>query len=144
MQSNCETVKKVMINEASILLNTVSSSKAPIEGFVSQETSFVSSARLKQETECLGKSSFALLSGFDIDRPGKEGEHEVSISFTTKESCAVERHSTFIVAPTHRNSIQNVTTGALQADTALITNTADGDSITAIAEDNHEVVSAKI
>ena len=48
-----------------------------------------------------------------------------------------------IVAPRHRDFIQNTTTGALQADTAHIMAPADGNSVTATAEDSHEAMSAK-
>ena len=43
-----------------------------------------------------------------------------------------------IVAPSHRDSIQNMTTGALQANTAHIMVPADGSFTTAIAKDNHK------
>ena len=40
-QSDGETMKQVIINEASTLVNTVINSKAPSEGFGSEKTSAV-------------------------------------------------------------------------------------------------------
>ena len=74
---------------------------APPDEFGSEETSTVSSARLKQETECLRKPSFALLSGSDMDRPRKEGKHGVTIAHTPGESCTDERHYIIIIAPVY-------------------------------------------
>ena len=73
LQSDGETVKKVMINEASTILSTVPNSKAPREGFGSQETS-----------ECSDKPSFAF--AFYTDRWRKEDRHGVTIACTPKES----------------------------------------------------------
>ena len=56
-----EIAMKVMINDASTLLSVVTTGKAPTEGFDSQETS-----------EC-SDPSFALLSGFVMDRQRNEG-----------------------------------------------------------------------
>ena len=44
----------------------------------------------------------------------------------------------FIVVPVNRDSIQNLITGALQADTVQVMVPADSNSITVIAIDNHK------
>ena len=45
-QSDGETMKKVIINKASMLVNTVISLKAPSEGFGSEKTSTASRAQM--------------------------------------------------------------------------------------------------
>ena len=62
LQSDDEIAMKVMINEASALLSVVTTGKALTAGFDSQETSGFSD-----------KPSFALLSGFVMERLRKEG-----------------------------------------------------------------------
>ena len=62
----------------------------------------------------------------------------MTIAYVLNESCADKQHYTFIVAPRHRDSSQNMITSALQADTAHITIPADSHSITAIAIDDHK------
>ena len=76
-----------------------------------------------------------------MDRQWNEDSLGVTIVCSPKESLTDKRLSS--LHPTHVDFIQNVTIGALQAVTALITDTADGNSVTAIVEDNHEAVSAK-
>ena len=62
----------------------------------------------------------------------------MTIACSPKESHTDERHCNLIVAPSHRDSIQNMTTGALQANTAHIMVPADGSFTTVIAKDNHK------
>ena len=76
-----------------------------------------------EEAECLQKASFAFALYMDCWR--KEPKRGVTIAYTPKESCTDKRHHTFIVAPKHRDVIQCVTTGALQADAAHIMVPAD-------------------
>ena len=70
----------------------ITMAKAPPKGFGTEETSTVSSVRLKRETECLCKPSFALLSGFDMARQKKEGKHGVTTIHTQDEFRADRRH----------------------------------------------------
>ena len=107
----------------------------------------------EEEVECSDKPSFA----FTLDKPsfaftlytagGRRERLGVTTACTTKESHTDKRHYTFIVAPSHRDFIHNMTTGALQADTAHIMVPADDNSTTVIAKDNHKAgeiqVSAK-
>ena len=62
MQSDDEIAMKVVANEASTLLSVVTTGKAPIKRFGSQETS-----------ECSDRPSFALRSGLVVDSHRKEG-----------------------------------------------------------------------
>ena len=57
---------------------------------------------------------------------------------TTKESCAVRQHYTFTGAPRHRDFIQNMITGALQANTAQVMVPADGSFTTVSAIDDNK------
>ena len=99
----------------------------------------MSSARLKQETECSRKPSFALLSGIDMDRQ-KEGEHGVTSVHTQEEFRTDRRHNTTIIAPAYQDFIKNITTNTLQVDVAFTMATADGNSTVAIVENNHKAV----
>ena len=49
-----------------------------------------------------------------------------------------DKVQSFIVVPCNRDSIQNLITGALQADTVQVMVPADSNSITVIAIDNHK------
>ena len=55
-----------------------------------------------------------------------------------REGFGSEKGVVIIVVPWNRDSIQNVITGALQADTAQVLVPADSDSITVIAIDDHK------
>ena len=69
------------------------------ESITPEETATVSSARLKRETECLRKLSFALLSGFDMDRQKEEEERGVTTVHTQEQFCTDKRKYTVIIAP---------------------------------------------
>ena len=101
-----------MIYDASTLLSTIANLKASQGGFGSKETITVSRAWMRR------------------DRRG------VTIACAPTESFTDKRHYTSIVAPRYGDFIQNMTTGALQADTAQIMVPADGNSATSIAEDH--------
>ena len=70
--------------------------------------------------------------------PRKEDKHGVNIDCTPKKSRMDKKPLHLIVARRHRDPIQNMIAGALQADTAHIIVPAAGNSITVIAIDNHE------
>ena len=108
--------------------------KSITRGFGSEETSTVSSARLKRKTECLRMPSFAVLSGFDMDRQKKEGEHGVTTVHTQEEFCTDKRHHTTIIAPGFQDFIKNT----LQVDVAFTNGTADRKSEVAIVKNNHK------
>ena len=106
----------------------------------SEETSTVSSTRLRRETECLRKPSFASLSGFDKDRQKKEGEHGVTTVHTQEEFRTDKRHHTSTIAPGYQDFIKNMTTNTLQVGVAFTMATADGNSTAAIIENDHKAV----
>ena len=99
-----EVAMKVMINEASTLLSVVTNGKAPTEGTGLQGTG---------PLHCFQGSSWTA-------RGRKEDRHGVTLDCTPKDSFVNKRHHTFVVAPGLRGFIQNMTTGALHADTGHI------------------------
>ena len=109
LQSDDDIVKKVM-NEASTLLNVVTTGKAPTEDSACRKRV---SARTDLPSHCFHGSSCTA-------RGRKEDRHGATIACTPKESRTNKRHDTFVVAPKHRGFIQNMTTGALQADNRVI------------------------
>merc|ERR1712147_351603 len=93
-------------------------------------------AKLNEEAQALGKSSFAF--AFYMDRCKEERARGVTIQCTTKEFYTEKWHYTIIDAPGHRDFIKNMITGASQADCSLIMIPADGNFTTAIAKGNHK------
>ena len=105
LQSDDEIAMKVMINEASTLLSVVTTGK---EG-------------TNRGNRLAGNGSLALLSGFVMDRQRKEGGHAWSDPRLHPERVFREQEALHLRRCTrHRGFIQNMTTGALQADTSHI------------------------
>ena len=111
-----ETMKKVIINEASTLLDTVANLKAP--------------------AEVIGAERGRVLGHTKAFRfPRKEGEQAWSNHRLHAERLSHGQEALhLIVAPGHKDSIQNMFTGALQADTAHIMVPAAG----SFTIDNHK------
>merc|ERR1712178_653679 len=86
--------------------------------------------KLKEEAEKLGKGSFAF--AFYMDTQKDERERGVTIKCTTKEFFTQKWHYTIIDAPSHRDFIKNMISGAAQADVAILMVPADGNFTTAI------------
>ena len=93
----------------------ITTAKASPERFGSEETSTVLSELFRWE--CLHK--FTSLSGFDMDRHKKEGEHGVTTVRTQEEFRTDNRHHTIIIAPEYQDFIKD-TTDTLQVDVAFI------------------------
>ena len=110
----------------------ITTAKASPDGRDEKETSTVSGCAVEKEAECLRKPSFALLSGFDMDRQkeGKHGDHR-------SHSGRVSRGQ---AAPLHRDFIRNMTTNTLQVHVAFIMATADGNSTVANVKNNHQAL----
>ena len=102
LKSDDEIAMKVMINEDSTLLSVVTTGKAPTEGIGSQ-----------------GTGPVALLSGFVMDRQRKEGGQAWSDPRLHPERVFREQEAPHLRRCTRvRGFIQNMTTGALQAETS--------------------------
>merc|ERR1712178_574677 len=86
--------------------------------------------KLQAEADAVGKSSFAF--AFYMDKSKDERARGVTISCTTKEFFTQKWHYTIIDAPSHRDFIKNMISGAAQADVALLMVPADGNFTTAI------------
>ncbi|KAJ9512495.1 hypothetical protein QJQ45_018783 [Haematococcus lacustris] len=93
-------------------------------------------AKLKEEADRLGKSSFAF--AFYMDTQKEERARGVTISCTTKEFYTDKYHYTIIDAPGHRDFIKNMISGAAQADVCLLMVPADGNFTTAIQKGDHK------
>ena len=94
-QSDGETMKEVIINEASTLVDTVINSKAPSEGFGSEKTSTVSRARMTR-----GRVLEQTFHRIAFRFPRKEGRSvEVTNAYTLKESRMDEKHYTSSLHP---------------------------------------------
>ncbi|GFH31726.1 Tr-type G domain-containing protein, partial [Haematococcus lacustris] len=93
-------------------------------------------AKLKEEADRLGKSSFAF--AFYMDTQKEERARGVTISCTTKEFYTEKYHYTIIDAPGHRDFIKNMISGAAQADVCLLMVPADGNFTTAIQKGDHK------
>ena len=93
-QSDGETMKEVIINEASTLVDTVINSKAPSEGFGSEKTSTVSRARMTR-----GRVLEQTFHRIAFRFPKKEIKRGVTIACTPKKSRMDEKHYTSSLHP---------------------------------------------
>ena len=93
-QSDGETMKQVIINEASMLVNTVINSKAPSEGFGSEKTSAVSRARTTR-----GRVREQTFLRIAFRFPRKEIKRGATIACIPKESRMDEKHNTLSLLP---------------------------------------------
>jgi elongation factor 1-alpha len=80
-------------------------------------------AKLRQEAEILGKSSFAF--AFYMDKTAEERARGITIQCTTKEFFTDNYHYTIVDAPGHSSFIKNMVTGSAQADVGLLMVPAD-------------------
>jgi elongation factor 1-alpha len=94
-------------------------------------------AKLQEEADNLGKSSFAF--AYYMDKNKQERERGVTIDCTTKEFFTDSYHYTIVDAPGHRDYVKNMITGAGCADVALLLVPAEmGGFETAIKKGDHK------
>jgi elongation factor 1-alpha len=89
-------------------------------------------AKLQEEADRMGKSSFAF--AFFMDTGKEERERGVTINCQTQKFTTDNFEYTITDAPGHRDFVKNMITGAGQADVALLMVPADGKFEASIAK----------
>ena len=134
-QSDGEIMKKVIINEASTLVNTVINSRVPPEGFGSEKTSTVSRARMTKG-RVLEQTFLRTRVLHGLSENGAEAWSDRRLHSERVLHGQEARH--LIVEPGHKDSTQNMITGALQADRVCTMVPAASSFTTVLAIDNHK------